>query len=92
MTPSFIIISKVGGIMIKVSDTKMKEVINIENGERLGYIHDFEVDLDKGRITGIVMSSNPKGLNFFSKQNDIIIDWDEIEMIGTDIILVNFKA
>lgn len=77
--------------MLKVSEAKMKEVINIANGERLGYIYDFEIDLDKGKIVAMVMNANAKGLSLFSKPNDIIISWDEIEKIGTDTILVNFS-
>ncbi len=77
--------------MMRISEAKAKEVINTENGQRLGYIHDFEVDLDKGKIVGMLMSSSPSGLSFFSKSNDIYISWDEIVKIGLDTILVNFK-
>lgn len=78
--------------MMRISEAKAKEVINTENGQRLGYIHDFEVDLDKGKIVGMLMASSPSGLSFFSKSNDIYISWDEIVKIGQDIILVNFKS
>lgn len=77
--------------MLRISETKVKEVINIANGEKLGYIYDFEIDLDKGKIVAMIMSGNPKGLNFFSKSNDIIINWDEIVKVGIDTILISFK-
>jgi YlmC/YmxH family sporulation protein len=76
--------------MLKVSDVKTKEVINIANGERLGYIYDFEIDLEKGIIIGIIMSRAAKGLGLFAKVDDILIDWEDIVRIGTDTILVNF--
>lgn len=76
--------------MLKVSEVKMKEVINIFNGERLGYIYDFEMDLERGIIVAMVMPGNGRGLGFFSKPNDILINWDDIVKIGTDTILVNF--
>lgn len=82
--------NKWGGIMIKISEAKMKEVINIGTGERLGYINDFEIDLDKGIIVAMIMSTNMKGLSFFSKSNDVIITWEEIVKIGQDTILVDF--
>lgn len=78
--------------MLKISEAKMKEVINIVNGERLGYIYDFEIDLDKGIIVAMIMASNYKGFNFFTKTNDIVISWEEIVKIGQDTILVNFKG
>lgn len=78
--------------MIRISEAKTKEVINISNGERLGYIYDFEIDLDKGVIVAMIMSTSPKGLSLFVKQNDIIIGWDEIVKIGQDTILVNYNG
>lgn len=78
--------------MIRISEAKMKEVINISNGERLGYIYDFEIDLEKGVIVAMIMSASPKGLGLFVKQNDIIIGWDEIVKIGQDTILVNYNG
>ena len=78
--------------MIRISEAKMKEVINIVNGERLGYIYDFEIDLEKGVIVAMIMSGSPKGLSLFVKQNDIIISWNEIVKIGQDTILVNFNG
>lgn len=76
--------------MLKVSDVRTKEVINIANGERLGYIYDFEIDLENGVLIGIVMSKVPKGLGLFSKMDDIVIDWNDIVRIGRDTILVNY--
>lgn len=76
--------------MLKVSDVKTKEVINIANGERLGYIYDFEIDLEEGVLIGVIMSKAVKGLGLFSKVDDILIDWKDIVRIGTDTILVNF--
>lgn len=76
--------------MLRVSDIKMKEVINIASGERLGYIYDFEINLERGFITAMVMPGGG-GLGFFSKPVDIIIRWEDILRIGEDIILVDFK-
>ncbi|HLR20742.1 MAG TPA: YlmC/YmxH family sporulation protein, partial [Tissierellaceae bacterium] len=69
----------------------MKEVINIYNGERLGYIYDFEISLERGIVTAMVMPGDGKGLSFFSKPVDIIIQWEDIVSIGEDIILIDFK-
>jgi YlmC/YmxH family sporulation protein len=77
--------------MLKLSDIRDKEVINIYNGQRLGYITDFEIDLDKGNVTGIVLPGENKVMSLFSKSNDILIDWNKIIKIGHDIILVNLK-
>lgn len=75
--------------MLKISDVKTKEVINIANGERLGYIYDFEIDIENGVLTGVVMSKVTKGLSLFTKIDDIVIGWQDIVKIGRDTILVN---
>ncbi|NLL82255.1 MAG: YlmC/YmxH family sporulation protein [Tissierellia bacterium] len=77
--------------MLKLSEMQEKEVINVLSGERLGYIYDFEIDLDKGTVTGIILPSDNKVVSFFSKSTDIFIEWNKIIKIGTDIILVNLK-
>lgn len=77
--------------MLKISELREKEVINLYNGERLGYIYDFDIDLDKGIITGIVIPSDGKVLSFFSKNNDIHVSWSKIIKIGSDTILVNLR-
>ena len=39
----------------KGMDFKHKEVINISDGRRLGFVQDVCADLDTGRITSIVV-------------------------------------
>ena len=69
-------------------DFKHKEVIDINNGKRLGYVQDVCADLASGTITSIIVPGNNKILNMFSSANDIVIPWQHIKCIGDDIILV----
>ncbi len=69
-------------------DFKHKEVINITDGKRLGYVQDVTADLNSGLITSIIVPGNTKLFNVFSGNNDIIIPWQKIKCIGDDIILV----
>ena len=66
---------------------KQKEVINLNDGRRLGYVQDVEANFETGEITAIVVPGNTK---FFSvgNKNDIVIPWSNIRKIGDDIILV----
>lgn len=77
--------------MLKVSDLREKEVINLYNGERVGYIYDFDIDMENGTITGIIIPAEGKVLSFFSKNHDIHVSWNKIIKVGTDTILVNLK-
>lgn len=54
-----------------------------------GYVQDVCADLETGKITSIIVPGGTnKILNFFSSNNDIIIEWDKIKCIGDDLILV----
>lgn len=69
-------------------DFKHKEVININNGKRLGYVQDVCADLETGMITSIIVPGSNKIMSFFNQNNDIVIPWQNIKCIGDDLILV----
>lgn len=69
-------------------DFKHKEVINITDGKRLGYVQDVCADLETGTITSIIVPGSNKLISFFSSNNDIMIPWQKVKCIGEDLILV----
>lgn len=69
-------------------DFKHKEVINITDGKRLGFVQDVNADLETGTITSIIVPGSTRLISFFSSSSDIIIPWENIKCIGDDIILV----
>ena len=69
-------------------DFKHKEVININDGKRLGFVQDVTADLESGTITSIIVPGSTKLFNMFSGNNDIVIPWQNIRCIGDDVILV----
>ena len=69
-------------------DFNHKEVININDGKRLGYVQDVCADLETGKITSIIVPGSNKVLNLFIQSNEIVIPWQNIKCIGDDLILV----
>lgn len=69
-------------------DFKRKEVINITDGKRLGFVQDVTADFKTGTIREIIVPGNTKFFNFFSSKDELIIPWSSIKTIGEDIILV----
>ena len=69
-------------------DFKHKEVINITDGKRLGYVQDVTANLETGVITSIIDAGNTKMLNFFAGGRHIVIPWEKIKCIGNDVILI----
>lgn len=69
-------------------DFKHKEVINITDANRLGYVQDVTADLKTGLITSIIVPGSNKMFNIFRGNNEIVIPWEKIKCIGDEIILV----
>lgn len=49
-------------------DFKHKEVININNAKRLGYVQDVTADLPSGTITSIIVPGTTKLMGLFSNR------------------------
>lgn len=77
-------------MLIKISDLRDREIINVLDGSRLGPIKDIELDLDKGRILALVLPGFAGGriLNLFGRSDDMVIPWEKIVRIGVDVVLV----
>lgn len=75
-----------------VSDLKLKEVINVIDGKRLGAITDIEIDIENGNLTAIVVPGNGRFLGLFGRNEDVVIPWEKINKIGLDVILVETAA
>lgn len=79
-------------MMLKTSDLKLKEVVNVLDGKRLGTITDIEIDVESGRLTAIVVPGPGKFLGLFGRNDDVVIPWEKINKIGLDVILVESPA
>ena len=73
----------------RVTDRHNKEVINVHDGRRLGCVDDVEVDTCTAQLVSIVIHGRPKCLGVLGHEEDIVICWKEIQVIGEDTILVN---
>lgn len=74
--------------MLKTSDLKQKQVINVIDGKVLGGITDIEIDVVSGKLTAIVVPGSGKFLGLFGRSEDVVIPWEKISKIGFDVILV----
>lgn len=76
--------------MLKASDFRQKEVINIADGKRLGFVCDVDIDMEKGVLNAIVIPGGGKVFGIFGGDDDYVIPWKQIRTIGDDVILVDF--
>ena len=78
--------------MVKLSEMREKEVINIRDGAKIGFIYDFEIDLQNGRVMAIIVPGPGKILGMFGKNNNLVVQWKDIVRIGTDAILIDINT
>ena len=76
-------------MICKLEDLRSKEVIDINSGERLGYIDDVEINLDTSEAVALVIYGSPRFLGIFGREDDVVIPCGDIKVIGTDVILIN---
>lgn len=72
-----------------INDIRRKEIINIRSGTKIGYADDVEFDTDSFTIKSIVIYGRYHMFGFLGKDDDIVIKCRDIEIIGTDTILIS---
>ena len=73
----------------RVTELRHKEVINSTNGCRIGFVDDVEVNTENARVVAIVIYGRQKFFGFFGRYEDLVIKWENIQLIGEDTILVS---
>ena len=72
----------------RITDMRNKEVINIADGERMGYIYDVMFSVELGRMTALILPGESRIFGLFGNSEDIIIPWDKVKKVSDDMILV----
>ena len=72
----------------RLAQLRYKEVININDGTRLGYVGDVELLPEEGRATALIVPGPPRFFGLFGRSEEYYIPWECIRRMGDDIILV----
>lgn len=73
---------------MKLCDLQKKDVISDQTGTKLGRVYDLEFDDLSGKIEKLIISPILNFKNLFQKNELIIINFDQIETICENAILV----
>ncbi|MFR3729582.1 PRC-barrel domain-containing protein [Lacrimispora sp.] len=74
---------------MRISDLKTKEVINICDCRRLGYVGDVDFDMESGCLLAIIVPGPGCFCGFLVREKEYVIPFCDIRQVGPDIILVN---
>ncbi|MCL2576895.1 MAG: YlmC/YmxH family sporulation protein [Defluviitaleaceae bacterium] len=75
--------------MARMYDLRQKEIVNISDGARYGFVSDMELDTNEGKITALIVPGPGRVLGVFGRDQEYRIPWEKIQKIGDDIILVD---
>lgn len=64
-------------------------MVCVKNGCVLGYISDVEFDAEKGTLESVVIFGRPRLFGLLGRDEDIVISFNEIEVIGQETVLIN---
>ncbi len=71
-----------------VTDLRAKEVVNVDNGCRLGCVTDVEIDTNTGCLVSITVFCGKGVCGFLGRGEEFTVCWKDIVVIGSDMILV----
>ncbi|MDD5897153.1 MAG: YlmC/YmxH family sporulation protein [Clostridia bacterium] len=73
-----------------LSELRTKEVIDVQDGKRLGRVMDLEFCPTDSRITALVVPAETSFLQTLRGEKcGMVIPWQNIRRIGDDVILVS---
>ena len=78
--------------MLRIYDLRQKEVINIKDGARFGFVADLEIDEETGEIVKMIVPGPARVFGVFGRDAEYCIPWNKIKQVGDDIILVDVDS
>lgn len=79
-------------MICSLEELRAKEVIDIQTGEKLGYIDDIRMDISSSEVLSLVIYGGYRFFGLFGKENDTEIPCDSVKVIGSEIILVEASS
>lgn len=76
---------------MRICELKTKEVINIKNCHRLGFVGDVDFDMKTGCIIALIVPGPGSFCGFLCREKEYIIPFCRICQVGEDIILVDYE-
>ncbi|MEE0809007.1 MAG: YlmC/YmxH family sporulation protein [Acutalibacteraceae bacterium] len=72
----------------RIDELRNKQVVCVDNGGVLGFVSDIELDTANGSLTSVIIFGRLRFFGLLGREEDIIIPWQDICVIGNETILV----
>lgn len=79
-------------MICRIAELQYKEVIDIADGTRYGFVGDVELDPEQGAIESIVVHGRLRLFGLLGRDPDEVFPWSSVKRFGEDIILVDGRA
>lgn len=76
---------------IRTSELRQLDVVNVLDGKILGNVCDVDLDPATGKLRFLVLEQAGSGFWRFLKYDDIEIPWNDVILVGADVVLVEMK-
>lgn len=76
-------------MLVRTSELRQREMINLDDGRRLGTISDLEIDVEAGRVTALVLPGPGRLFGLFGRSEETVVPWSHVHRVGVDVILVS---
>ncbi len=73
----------------RIADLRNKQVVCIKDGSVLGFIVDVELNIENGSLISLIVPGRARFFGLFGREEDVVIPWSEIEVIGQETVLVS---
>jgi YlmC/YmxH family sporulation protein len=72
----------------RITELRDKEIINVCDGQRLGFVYDVMLNTESGQIVALIVPGPCRILGLFGRTDDYVIPWECIRRIGQALILI----
>ena len=76
---------------MRICELKQREVINVKDCKRLGFVGDVDFDISTGKMLAIIVPGPGCVCGFLGREKEFVIPFGDICQIGDDIILVRVE-
>lgn len=78
--------------MLKATELELKDIVNINDGAKLGPVKDLQIDIETGRVVALVLQAPRRYFGLVRQGKDLVIPWEAVKKFGQDTVLVDLQT